>query len=229
MRVLVETIDFNNNFELLKEKDGASTKLVGFKGPYFFIDEENQNARTYPKAILEVSTNKYIDERLKTNRAVGELGHPYPKEGDAKSKVKDAIRIHEEKICHRVTDITMDSKAVIGVSRFVDTPTGNMARGLLDSGVALGVSPRGVGVTETGDGRGTVTKYVMIAPDLVLDPSNQSEAERLYESIEFNVDEFGGIFEQEFSKLKNDMSSLPNGNKSDYMIKKVLSFLNSIK
>ena len=83
--------------------------------------------------ILEGAVNKYVKEQVKTGRAVGELNHP------------EGPTINLDKVSHKITELKFDGSNVIGKASILNTPMGNIVTGLLEGGVKLGVSSRGMG------------------------------------------------------------------------------------
>ena len=122
-------------------------------------DNLNGNGRVYPRNILEREVKNY-SKLIKENRALGELDHP------------DDSVINLKNVSHMVTDVWWDSNAVVGKIKVLDTPSGNILRSLVESGVSLGISSRGLGSVRESQGRTLVEDdYQLICFDMVQEPS----------------------------------------------------------
>lgn len=124
-------------------------------------DIENRNGRIYPENVMDEAVSKYVESKIKNSRAYGELGHP------------SSPQINLDRVSHLIIDLKKDGKNYIGKAKLVDTPMGNIARGLLSSGAHVGTSSRGAGnVTPGKNGCMMVSNFVIAtAGDLVADPS----------------------------------------------------------
>lgn len=148
-----ETIEY-----LVEEKNGKKSSVI--EGVFMQAEAKNRNGRIYPKAILERAVNKYVTEQVSKGRAVGELNHP------------DSPTINLDKVSHRITELKWDGNNVIGKATILDTPMGQIVKGLMEGGVQLGVSSRGMGTLEQKSGASYVKDDFMLATvDIVQDPS----------------------------------------------------------
>lgn len=148
-----ETIEY-----LVEEKNGKKSSVI--EGVFMQAEAKNRNGRIYPKAILERAVNKYVTEQVSKGRAVGELNHP------------DSPTINLDKVSHRITELKWDGNNVIGKATILDTPMGQIVKGLMEGGVQLGVSSRGMGTLEQKSGVSYVKDDFMLATvDIVQDPS----------------------------------------------------------
>ena len=139
------------------------------KGKEYFIEGvflqselQNRNGRMYPESIMDKEVGRYLKESVKQNRAYGELGHP------------DGPSINLDRVSHIVTELYRDGDNWMGKAKITDTPMGNIARGLIESGGQLGVSSRGLGtLKENRDGVQIVQDdfHLATAADIVADPS----------------------------------------------------------
>ena len=119
----------------------------------------NANGRVYPQKIMEREVNNY-KKLVKERRALGELDHP---EGSV---------IELKNACHMVTDVWMEGNKVMGKIRVLETPAGNILRNLVEGGVAIGISSRGMGsVTEEADRTVVQEDFELICFDVVSNPS----------------------------------------------------------
>lgn len=125
-------------------------------------EAKNQNNRIYTKNVLEREVENY-KKAIMENRSTGELDHP-----------QDSI-ISLERVSHIVRDIWWDNNEVWGKIEILNTPKGKIAQELLESGVSVGISSRGIGETiKDAEGNDVVTEnFILVAFDLVAEPSTQ--------------------------------------------------------
>lgn len=158
MKLITETLD--SQLEYLVEKDEKGNKNLYLEGIFMQAEQQNRNNRIYPKSVLEAATNKYIKEQVATGRAVGELNHP---EGPA---------INLDKVSHRITELSWNGNNVVGKALILNTPMGNIVKGLMEGGCKLGVSSRGMGTVENKNNKTFVREDFMLSTvDIVQDPS----------------------------------------------------------
>tara|TARA_B000000557_G_scaffold84375_1_gene67690 strand:+ start:347 stop:994 length:648 start_codon:yes stop_codon:yes gene_type:complete len=158
MKLITETINDGINY-LVEEKGGKKHQYI--EGVFLQAELRNRNNRVYPINVLEREVNKYIEEHVKRDRAVGELGHP------------DGPTINLDRVSHRIVSLRKEGNNFIGKARILGTPMGKIAKQLLDEGVRLGVSSRGLGTVEKREGTSFVRDDFMLATaaDIVADPS----------------------------------------------------------
>ena len=158
MKLIAEYVE--NNLEVIVEANEKGEKKYAIEGVFAQADQKNRNGRIYPKAIMEKAVGKYVDEQVKTGRAVGELNHP------------EGPTVNLDKVSHRITDLKFEGNDVVGRASILDTPNGKIVKGLLDGGVRLGVSTRGMGSLESRNGVMVVKDdYILNTVDIVQDPS----------------------------------------------------------
>jgi hypothetical protein len=140
----------------------------------------NGNMRMYPPEIMEREVKKY-GEMVKDNRALGELDHP------------DSSIINLANVSHMVIDIWMDGPSVMGKCKVLDTPSGQILRSLVDAGVKIGISSRGMGSVKEHQGKTIVEDdFQLICFDIVSEPSTPnafmalSENKLMNEQVEKN-------------------------------------------
>jgi len=157
MKLITETIE---NVEVITEGKGADKKLY-IEGVFLQSEIKNRNGRMYPFSVLEKEVNRYNEEYVKTSRALGELGHP------------DGPTVNLDRVSHRITSLKSEGNNFIGRAQIMNTPMGNIARSLLEDGVKLGVSSRGMGSIDKREDCGVVMDDFMLATaaDIVADPS----------------------------------------------------------
>jgi hypothetical protein len=152
--------------ELVDTKFIVEEKL-GKKKEYFiegiFLQSElkNRNGRMYPEQVMDREVGRYIKEYVEKHRAYGELGHP------------DTPSINLDRVSHLIVGLRKEGTNYIGKAKILETPMGNIARGLLDGGANLGVSSRALGTLKESDGVQVVQDDFMLstAADIVADPS----------------------------------------------------------
>ncbi|NWJ43606.1 primosomal protein [Marine Group I thaumarchaeote] len=131
------------------------------KGVFLQSDVKNQNGRVYPFSVLHREVKNYNKKYVEKSRALGELGHPM------------GPTINLDRVSHLITELYEDGKNFIGKAKIMDTPNGKIVKNLLESGVRLGVSSRGLGTVKTNkQGVNEVQKdFVLSTIDVVADPS----------------------------------------------------------
>ena len=144
---------------LTEEKNGK--KLLYIEGVFLQSELTNRNGRRYPFEVLNREVERYNEEYVKTKRALGELGHP------------DGPTINLDRVSHRITNLRAEGNNFMGKAQILDTPMGKIAKSLLDEGVQLGVSSRGMGSIDKQEGVSIVRDDFMLttAADIVADPS----------------------------------------------------------
>ncbi len=153
--------EFNeSNIQCLVEKNDAGEKSYVIEGVFAQAEQKNRNGRIYPKKTMERAVSKYVEEQVSKNRAVGELNHP------------DGPTVNLDKVSHLITDLRFEGNDVIGRASILGTPMGQIVKGLLEGGVNLGVSTRGMGSLEQRAGGMYVGEdFVLSTIDIVQDPS----------------------------------------------------------
>ena len=144
---------------ITEEKNGKKSLYIS--GPFLQAEVTNRNGRCYPFPILEREVKKYSDKFISQGRALGELGHP------------DGPTVNLDRASHMITSLKAEGNNFMGKAKILDTPMGNIAKSLLDEGVKLGVSSRGVGSLVERNGVKYVGEDFMLstAADIVADPS----------------------------------------------------------
>lgn len=153
------------NMELAESIITDDKKYI-IKGIFMQSEVKNKNGRVYPEKYVDREANKYIQEQINTNRAMGELNHPT---GDGSQS------INYERASHRITSLVKDGTNWIGEGLIANkTPMGSIIAGLMDIGVQMGVSSRATGSLQLGIGGAKVVQsdFRLITPaDIVSDPS----------------------------------------------------------
>ena len=155
------------------EKRFVSSGGMMLSGKLQEADVQNGNGRVYPHKVLMREVENY-KKLVKEKRALGELDHP----DDSVINLKNAS--------HMVTEIWMEEKAVMGKVKVLNTPSGQVLKSLVESGVKLGISSRGMGSVSEGGGNVIVQEdFQLICFDFVSEPSTPN-AFMMREAKEFN-------------------------------------------
>ena len=159
MKLIRENIE---EVKYITEASENGKKNLYITGPFLVYDKPNKNNRLYSKDTLSKEVGRYNEEFVKTNRALGELGHP------------DTPTLNLERVSHKIVSLEDNGEAFIGKAMILETPYGNIVKNFIDSGVNLGVSSRGMGsLMQTKEGYNLVQDDFRLATaaDIVADPS----------------------------------------------------------
>lgn len=154
--------ELNESIKYVTEKTESGKKTMYIEGVFLQSEIKNRNGRMYPKAVLEREVNRYNEQFVQKGRAFGELGHP------------DGPQINLDRISHIIESLKQDGSNFIGRAKITDTPMGNIARGIIESGGQLGVSTRGMGsikLNKEGVNEVQDDFHLATAADIVADPS----------------------------------------------------------
>jgi hypothetical protein len=144
---------------ITEENNGKKTFHI--TGPFLQGDIKNRNGRIYESKILAKEVQRYNESYISKNRAMGELGHP------------DGPTVNLDRVSHKITSLKQEGSNFIGKAKILETPMGRIAGALLNDGVTLGVSSRGMGSLVNRNGTNYVGEDFMLATaaDIVADPS----------------------------------------------------------
>lgn len=142
-------------------EDATGARAYYITGPFLQAEQKNRNGRIYPLQILQRECARYTKELIEDNRALGELGHP------------DSPTINLDRVSHRIVSLTQEGRDFVGKAKILDTPNGRIVKTLIDDGVKLGVSTRGLGTLRSTTHGNVVGEdfYLATAGDIVHDPS----------------------------------------------------------
>lgn len=182
LRLLNSWQEFSYTPEMIKESFAKNDGKLIMKGILQKADALNQNGRVYPKHILEREVRNY-QKFIIENRATGELDHP------------EQSVISLKNVSHIVREAYMQDGVVYGSIEVLDkTPSGSILRGLVESGVKLGISSRGVGSTrKEGDYHVVQDDFQLICWDMVSEPST-SGAFMIPEGKQLSAIELKSVF-----------------------------------
>ena len=158
MKLITEEV---SQVEFITEGKGANKKLY-IEGVFLQGNIKNRNGRMYPVETLAREVNRYSEAFVNKGRALGELGHP------------DGPTVNLDRVSHKITSLVREGNNFRGKATLLSTPMGKIASSLLDEGVKLGVSSRGVGsLRESNNGCKMVGEDFQLATaaDIVADPS----------------------------------------------------------
>lgn len=178
--------EISESVEILsEERDGKKNLYI--TGPYMMYGEANRNHRVYPKEIMEREVNRYVKECIVPKRAFGELNHP------------QGPTINLDRVSHLIEKLEMRNDGTVwGKAKILDTPMGNIVRGLLEGGASLGVSTRGLGsLKPLSDGLMEVQDdfKLVTAADIVADPSaHKAYVQGIMENVDFFYDAATGTY-----------------------------------
>ena len=158
-QLLTEWCPINATKELINESRQLNDGKIILKGPIQKSNTLNQNGRIYPKSILEREVMNY-QKLIQENRAMGECDHP------------DSSVVELKNVSHVVKEAYMQGDIVYGAIEILDTPSGKIIQSLIESGVTLGISSRGVGSTKRqGNTQIVQDDFQLICFDMVSEPS----------------------------------------------------------
>ena len=158
MKLITEEI---SSVKFITEGKGAKKKMY-IEGVVLQGNLKNRNGRMYPVEILGKEVERYNESFVSKGRAVGELGHP------------DGPTVNLDRVSHKIVDLHREGNNFIGKAQLLETPMGKIAKSLINEGVTLGVSSRGIGtLKEDRDGLKVVGEDFQLATaaDIVADPS----------------------------------------------------------
>ena len=158
MKLITEEI---SSVKFVTEGKGSSKKMY-IEGTFLQGEIKNRNGRMYPVSTLAKEVGRYNESFVNKGRALGELGHP------------DGPTVNLDRVSHKIVSLRQEGNNFVGKAQLLDTPMGKIAKSLLDEGVMLGVSSRGIGsIKEDTNGVKVVGEDFMLATaaDIVADPS----------------------------------------------------------
>ena len=177
MNLITEYTD--HSVEVITEAKDDGKKNYFIEGIFMQGDIKNRNGRIYPSKTLETEMGRYQKEFIETKRALGELGHP------------DGPQINGDRVSHLITEMRRDGNDFYGKAKILSTPMGEIVKSLLDEGVKIGVSTRGLGSVKAGrDGVMEVQKdFHLSTVDIVTDPSAPNAfVNGIMENVEYYYD-----------------------------------------
>ena len=188
--------ELTEDVKYITEASENGKKNLYIEGVFLQSMIENRNHRRYTKPTMDREVKRYVKEFVEKGRAFGELGHP------------NGPQINLDRVSHLVTSLREDGHNYIGRAKITDTPMGNIARGLIESGATLGVSSRGMGsLAPAKDGVMEVQDdfFLATAADIVADPSAPDAfVQGIMEGVEWVWDN-GIIKAQHIDEMKSSV------------------------
>jgi hypothetical protein len=215
MKLITEYVE--NNLEVIAEQKKNGEKNYFIEGVFMQSNKKNRNGRIYEKASLEKAVDKYVTEQVKTGRAVGELNHP------------EGPTVNLDKVSHKINDLHWQGNDVVGKASILKTPMGKIVEGLLEGGVKLGVSSRGMGSLVSKNGAQYVGDDFMLSTiDIVQDPSAPSAfVNGVMEGVEWVWDN-GLIRQQDIEVIETEIKRAPRKDLHEAEIRAFKNFLSKI-
>jgi len=195
---------------LTEEKDGKKSTYI--KGVFLQTEITNRNGRMYKYETMEREVGKYNEEFIKRGRALGELGHP------------EGPTINLDRVSHKIVELQPEGKNFIGKAKLLETPMGKIAKNLLEEGVQLGVSSRGLGSLRKEGSTSIVADDFILstAADIVADPSAPDAfVQGIYEGKEWALVD-GAIKEAQLEAVKEILDNAPS--KEELAERKISAF-----
>lgn len=216
MKLISEYTD--QRIEVITERTERGVKNHFIEGTFMQSEVRNRNGRVYPKSVMERAVDKYVSEMVNTKRAVGELNHP------------DGPSINLDKVSHIIESLSWNGNDVVGKARILETPMGNIVKGLLDGGVRLGVSTRGMGSLEEKNGVMFVKDdFILSTVDIVQDPSAPTAfVNGIMEGVEW-VWNNGIIKPQVIEKMETEIKKAPRSALYETQVREFKNFLSLLK
>jgi len=215
MKLITEHIDQELDIICEAKKDGEKDYFI--EGVFMQSNQKNKNGRIYEKKTLEKAVEKYVTEQVKTGRAVGELNHP------------EGPTVNLDKVSHKINNLHWQGNDVVGKASILKTPMGKIVEGLLEGGVKLGVSSRGMGSLVAKNGIQYVGDDFMLATvDIVQDPSAPSAfVNGVMEGVEWVWDN-GIIKPQDIELIETEIKSTSSKNLPEVEIRAFKNFLSKL-
>lgn len=215
MKLISEYTDSNIEFYTEATKSGGKTHVI--EGVFMQADKKNRNGRIYEKKILEAAVDKYVTEQVNSGRAVGELNHP------------EGPTINLDKVSHKITELKFEGNNVVGKASILNTPMGKIVEGLLEGGVKLGVSSRGMGSLVQKNGTSYVGSDFMLATvDIVQDPSApEAFVNGILEGVDW-IWNNGVLTPQEIEKIETEIKRTPLKHIAEAEIRAFKNFLSKL-
>lgn len=203
---------------ITEAKDGKKEHFI--EGIFLQSELKNRNGRMYPESVMDKEVARYMKEQVEHNRAYGELGHP------------DTPSINLDRVSHLIVSLRKEGKNYVGKAKILETPMGQIAKGLLEGGANLGVSSRALGsLKSNNEGIQIVQDDFMLstAADIVADPSAPDAFVRgIMESKEW-VFVDGKFVENHIEEVKNIIRKTSSRQLEEAKIHAFQKFLMKIK
>jgi len=216
MKLIAEFTE--NNLEVLTEKKDNGEKTYAIEGIFMQAEQKNRNGRIYPRDVMDAAVSKYVNDQVSKGRACGELNHP------------EGPTVNLDKVSHKIESLQWEGNDVMGKATILETPMGQIVKGLLDGGVNLGVSTRGMGSLKNGNNAMVVQPDFMLnAVDIVQDPSAPSAfVNGVMEGVEW-VWNNGIIEAQTIEQMETEIKKAPRSDLYETQVREFKNFLSLLK
>ena len=216
MKLIAEFTE--NNLEVLTEDKDNGEKTYAIEGIFMQANQKNRNGRIYPRDVMNAAVSKYVNDQVSKGRACGELNHP------------EGPTVNLDKVSHKIESLQWEGDDVVGKATILETPMGKIVKGLLDGGVSLGVSTRGMGSLKNGNDAMIVQKDFMLnAVDIVQDPSAPSPfVNGVMEGVEW-VWNNGIIEAQTIEQMETEIKKAPRSDLYETQVREFKNFLSLLK
>jgi len=216
MKLIAEYTE--DQLEVVTEATKDGGKKYAIEGVFMSAEQKNRNGRIYPRMVMEGAVDKYVTEQVAKGRAVGELNHP------------EGPTVNLDKVSHKIESLDWKGNDVVGKATILETPMGQIVRGLLDGGVKLGVSTRGMGSLENRGGAMIVKPdFLLNAVDIVQDPSAPSAfVNGVMEGVEW-VWNNGIIEAQAIEKIETEIKKASRTDLYETQVREFKNFLSLLK
>ena len=213
MKLITEEI---SNVKFITEGKGSKKKMY-IEGVFLQGDLKNRNGRMYPVNTLAKEVNRYNEAFVAKGRALGELGHP------------DGPTVNLDRVSHKITSLRQEGNNFVGKAQILNTPMGKIVEGLIEGGVKLGVSSRGMGTVENRKGATYVNDdYMLSTVDIVQDPSAQGAfVDGIMEGVEWIWDN-GILKAQQLEKYETEIREASSKELSSVQEKVFKDFLSKL-
>lgn len=213
-KLLVEKPDLSDFEYIVEEKNAKEPSKLYIQGPFMMASEKNRNNRIYNLEEMAKEVDRYTEEMINENRAMGELNHPTTAEVDL------------ERACHIITELKQKDNVFYGKSKVLSTPCGQIVKSLIMDGVKVGVSSRALGkLDEAPSGVSVVQDMKLVAIDCVADPSfPKAFVNGILESKQWVLAN-DGKYEEIYSKFENSIKNLPKKDFDSYLKEQIISFI----
>jgi len=170
--------EYNTDTQTSIQEAADGTKDLFIEGIFAQAEKKNRNGRIYSNSILDREMNRYVSESVSTKRALGELNHP------------QSASVNPERASHLITELKKNGNDWVGKAKVLNTPMGNIVRGLIEGGANIGVSTRGLGTVKNVKGINEVqSDFRLVCVDVVSDPSGiDCWVDGIMEGVNFGVD-----------------------------------------
>ena len=216
MKLISEFVENDIEFLVTEEKNGK--KNYAIQGIFAQAEKKNRNGRIYPMPIMEKAVGKYDTEQVQKGRAVGELNHP------------EGPTVNLDKVSHKIDELKFEGNDIVGKASILNTPMGEVVKGLLDGGVTFGVSTRGMGSLSQRNGAMVVNDdYILNAVDIVQDPSAPGAfVNGIMEGVEW-VWNNGIIEAQTIERMETEIKKAPRADLYETQVREFKNFLSLLK